>query len=240
MKTTFQLTAAVAASALLAAPAQAALITPASATASSDIHNNNEPVYAINGSGMNFTGDQNDYTNWTMSAGSGNTAQNTDWMADNPDQVATWLIIDLGETYNLETISIWNFNPGTTSSTYIGRSSKTVDIYTSTSGVGNNSNNNNSSFDSAGWTTLETGFGLTINPGNAPVAAPNGLLTGGDLTGVQARYVAIAVTATNTGARLEKAALGEVQFFGTPVPEPSSLALLAAGGLMMIKRRRRD
>jgi len=238
MQKTFQITAAVAVSALLAAPAQAALITPTLATASSDITNNNDPVYAINESGMNFTGDKNDYTNWTMSAGSGNTAQGTDWMADNPSGVSTWLIVDLGETYNLETISIWNFNPGTTSSTYTNRSSKTVDIYTSTSGVGNNSNDNNSAFDSTGWTSLASDFGLTKNPGNATVSAPNGVLTG--LTGVQARYVGISVTAAQIGSRLNRAALGEVQFFGTPVPEPSSLALLAAGGLMMIKRRRRD
>jgi hypothetical protein len=222
----------------LATSAQAALIDADSAFGSTDGHSSRTASNLINGSEMSSSGDVNDYSTWSMAAGTSQAGNNVAWQADGSNDTH-WAIIDLGAVYNLDTISIWNLNPDTTTSTYTGREAKTVNVWYSITGVGSNVALSDAEFNSTGYTSLSTALSVSKNPGaTGPIATPNARLTG--LTGVQAQWVAIEITDNwGTANHGKKGSLSEVQFFGT-IPEPSSYALLAGCfGLTWVMLRRR-
>ena len=135
-----------------------------------------------------------------------------------------WAIIDLGATYNLDTISLWHLNPSHKTSdkdSITSRAARKVSIYYTTTGVGTITNLNDKVFDSSGWTALGAELDVTRNPGGTTTSNPNLLLTG--LTGVQARWVAIEITNIyGNNNHQNKAMISEVQFFA--VSEPSTVA----------------
>lgn len=197
-------------------------------TASDFINGNTAPSKTIDASGLN-TG-----------TGEHNSGTQTSWMnsANNNDVSDEWIQWDLGASYILDSIQVWNYND----SSRFDSGVKNLDIYVSNTltpgdpegaGVGN-------------WTKIGDNVTLSKAPGAAGY-------TGVDLetdTGISipltdVRYVRFEINSThwdgtNPGAGLgeHQAGIGEIQFF-EGVPEPGSLALLGLGGLLVASRRRR-
>ena len=96
------------------------------------------------------------------------------------------------------------------------RSVTKLDVYVRNDLDRNNTHENLAAFNPEGWTLLKSDLTVKPNPGGAVVDTPSGLLTGEELKGTQARYLAIHVKDVVGGAGdLRYATLGEVQVFGT-------------------------
>lgn len=130
---------------------------------------------------------------------------------------------NLGNSYNLGRIHIWNLN---LFSPYQGRGARDVDIYTSENGI---------DWTDEGPYLFEIATGLNGDPGFDIVVSDWGA----------ARYVRFDI-ANNWGGtdNAGHVGLSEVQFFadeGTAIPEPGTVWLLLAGAAAMAasKQRRR-
>ena len=210
---------AIAAAAAFASTAQAAtIISGETATASSDFNGHEtwgRPIEAlVNNLGMTGEGatgvhQTSDYT--------------TGWQ--NGQTTAPWIKVDLGGTYDVGNMYVWNGLPGLPS-----WGAQTVDIYYSTTDPGNNVNDSEAAFNTAGWTSWGTVAGL------AQYVSGSYLPTDTIALDVNARYIALNVTAAYSG--INNASIAELQF--EAVPEPATMSLLAIGGLgLLLKRRRR-
>jgi hypothetical protein len=149
-----------------------------------------------------------------------NTTWQNMWMTVAGD--AGWLEFDLGGTFRLSEMEIWNYNANINGdSAYVGRGVDTFAIYTSLDGVA--------------YTLLST-ESLSQAPGTASVAGE--MIA---LGGVDARYVQLDLLTNHGGYLGDYYGLSEVQFTGAPVPEPSSLVFggLAALGWLLAGRRSR-
>ena len=196
--------------ALLAQEAFADLITPVGVIASGRM---SDPENMIDESGMRVSGSRNDYRNWSSLPGKNKTWYETDWFATTHSP-GPWAILDLGSVCDLETISIWNCNPG--SNIRYKRSVTKLDVYVRKDQDRNNTHENLAAFNPEGWTLLKSDLTVKPNPGGTVVNTPSGLLTGVDLKGIQTRYLAIHVKDVLGGVGdLRYATLGEVQVFGT-------------------------
>lgn len=149
------------------------------------------------------------------------------WLSDShfsPPAVADqWIRVDLGDVYMLDAVKIWNDG-------IASRAIQQADIYTAIDAFDESGDPGNPDDNPANWgLQIENRQFLPYN------AVSQDIL---DLTGIDARYFAIAVD-TNGGDGL--VGLGELQFLGTPVPEPSTcvLAVLGLMGLGFLGRRRR-
>ncbi len=170
------------------------------------------------GSGLTEVGD--DPANWTHS----NSRNWQDMWAGNAnnDPANGWVVIDLGESFPLDRLFIWNHHqPGhlgngvedykvylaTTPSVAVPAASATVTAYDFTSG---------------GWTQF--GGTFTLDQGISSTAMlPSGIV---DLTGVSARYIGMDIQTSYGGTR---ACLSEVVITENPVPPPP------AGTIIMLK-----
>jgi len=194
----------------LAQTAFADFITPVGVIASGRM---SDPENMIDESGMRVSGSRNDYRNWSSLPGKDKTWYETDWFATTHSP-GPWTILDMGSVCNLETISIWNANPG--SNIQYKRSTTKLDVYVRKDLDRNNTHENLAAFNPKGWTLLKSNLTVKPNPGGTVVDTPSGLLTGEDLKGIQARYLAIHVKDVLGGAGdLRYATLAEVQVFGT-------------------------
>ena len=206
------------------APLQAELILPVTATASTNHGGTRDIAFAVNGAGL--TGDQHtsmpDPNMWLSEANDPN----------------PWYKIDLGGTYNVDAIQVWNYNemyfdhdgnPGT------NRGFNTADIWVSLTGLGTSASN------PAEWQLITDDQSFTQAPGtNGYVGEIFGM------GGVVARYI-LFDDVTNFGTNNwevpeNRYGLSEVQVFGTQmaIAEPSSFALLLIGGVGIACYRRRN
>jgi len=177
---------------------------------------NEVAVNTINGSGFDAV------------TGVHDTDVNNMWQATGSDATPV-LVWDLGGQYTLESMKVWNFNRWTGEWFIRHYGARNVDIYVSS----------DSDLASATWTPI-LNTNLTIAPEyplSTPYNTPDALTINQN-----ARLVKMVINNTHmvdcgwwyNGA---SAGLSEVQFFGTPVPEPMSLMLLL-GGLGLIRRKR--
>lgn len=207
-----------------------------------------------NGSGMNgydwTTGNSNDYVaapgDWPNGEGDPSTWTQTssqyrdEWQADQLLDTTTsingkvgWVILDLGSSYALEDMYLWNMVQGGTNAMedfnlYYSNGSP---IIPATQGPTGGTAADDYDFGAAAWTKVNGGTPLTLVDGgsNSGVYSMN----------VTARYVAIEMMSRHSGnfdPDVGRIGLGEVAF--TAIPEPS-VALLSGLGLMMLLRRRK-
>lgn len=151
-----------------------------------------------------------------------------------------WIQWDLGASYQLDSIRVWNYND----SSRFDDGIHTVDIYLSNAavpgdpeiaGVGNGDN----------WTHWAVDAILTSAPGTAGYTGFDlETVVGSALPAGEFRFVRFEVDSTHrmegqtlSGSDSNNASLSQIEFFA--VPEPGSLALLGLGGVLVASRRRR-
>lgn len=96
------------------------------------------------------------------------------------------------------------------------------------------------SFVGTSWAGFAQGVSISTSNDNITYTSPTALgnldAQSDDLniTGQSGQYVTVAWTGSSTGSVW----FSEFDFEGTPVPEPGSLALMAMGGMCLLRRRR--
>lgn len=204
----------------------------------SNYFDDRSPMQTFDGTGLNSPADLNDPTLYTNTGGANNFAQQENWLADgrtangNPPVGDNWIAYDLGGVATLDVMNI--FNLGVSTGGNNARGADAVSIYYRADGsYGNNSDRSDTAFDNAGWTLI-----ADANLAIGSIADDTGALgpDAFDLGGMMASNIAIDVKTTHGDENF--IGLGEVQFFGTAVPEPGSSSLLLLGLAMIALRRR--
>ena len=147
---------------------------------------------AFNGDGL--TGDQHNndlYDGWFTTTGSA---------------AGKWLKVDLGGTYDLDHLKVWNGNQ----TGFTHRGIKQADIYVSMTDPGNNVGGSKAPFDSTGWTLAVENQLFTRSPGSSANPTIDPTDPSISLGGVEAAFLAIRVDSNFGGNPL---ALAEMQIF---------------------------
>jgi hypothetical protein len=182
-------------------------------------------------------------------------ADNVSWMTSSNGDESTasedgrvWLVVDLGASYDLGSINIWNFQWDHTSAGDLSnRGVSQVDIFVRDTvadtddgtvggatinldnSVANSTLDNDAIFNlgtSNLWQQVLSDQSLTQGPNTDTYTGQSF-----DLTGNTGRFVAIRVDAYYGGSGI---ALGKLRVDGTLVSEPTTTALLGLGGLTLI------
>lgn len=203
---------ALAGAAVMAGPVSAQVITidPSNVTASSEIGGsfNRQDDFIVNGSGLS-AGQHLTAVEPNMWLSSGDAFGGAD-----PDP---FVIFDLGDLYRVTSIQVWNYNEAPPNLTARGVNAVSVE-YGATAGLGSTV---------AGITNFAQADGLNTYAGEVFNAFGS----------FDARYIKFDID-SNHGGDNNFYGLSEVQFTGTLVPEPSSLALLGLSALLIARRRR--
>lgn len=212
------------------------------ATASSEINSNNLAKLTLttnnNGGAVEFDpGVLDDPTDGTEATGT-----QAAWRATNTTAAGAaseWIQWDLGASYQLDVIRVWNYNDSSRYASGI----RTLDIYLSNVAVPGDPEGAGA----ANWTHWAVNATL-------PVATALASYTGFDLETVVGsslpagafRFVRFEVNSTFIGDGInvgggtlggQNASLSQIEFFEL-VPEPASLTLMGLGGLLILTRRR--
>ncbi|MBN1588735.1 MAG: PEP-CTERM sorting domain-containing protein [Pirellulales bacterium] len=162
-----------------------------------------------------------------------------------------WLIIDLGDSYSVDSINIWNYNheggiDGETPAGELARGVKEFNLWIRNDGTtGNNAQNSNLAFDSNGWTQIGSTNSLQPGTGFDDYVGQIFALDG------NATHVAIDILSNHDGTVVYHGedpyelfdaygplvGLSEVRVYADAVPEPSTLALLILVGCMGLLKR---
>lgn len=227
---------------------RAAIITGATATASSTINwLNRPPQAAVNGSGLELGGDNSaltadqrsisnngDVNNW-LSRGIGAPATGFAAQPDNDP----WFLVDLGATYRVGGVRVFNYPEHGAGGDATNRGIRHVDVLVSTDGVN--------------YTTLASNF--EIAKAIAPLAnAFNDFgtyysisdFTGGNQQTKLFRYFMFDIHSNwgdlytdSQGNTARNYGLAELQFQEVEIPEPSTWLLLACGLVGVVASRAR-
>jgi hypothetical protein len=213
-----------------ATAANAALITPTSATADSAIDSTRTIDKTIDGSDLFNDSDKSEFTGTLTEANSSSVVHGAgSWSAVDGYWLGgsgNTLTFDLGGSFDIESIYLWNYAANSDNS---DRGIKTFDISFSTDG-------------GSSYSTAESASSLGISDFNEDVIG--GFFGNEGYNSVQQRDFTSAQSGvtnirfsnlTTNGGNL--AGLEEIRFGA--VPEPASLALMGLGGLMLIGGRRR-
>jgi hypothetical protein len=176
------------------------------------------PVRTIDGSGL--------------SGGVHANTVGTSWLTPNGnDPSDDWIEWDLGASYTLNSIQVWNVN-NNGNATF---STEDVDIYFSNAA----SPGDPEGAGSANWIHY-TGSEVTLP--QAPASNNTGFdlatVAGSALPASAVRFVRFELNSGYHGTNTYTG-IAEIQFDGTAIPEPSSLALIGLGGLAFFLRRRK-
>ena len=200
-------------------------------TASSFINGNTAPSKTVDASGLN-TG-----------TGTHSNGTQTSWMttANNNDVSDEWIQWDLGSTYVLDSIQVWNYNDFSRFDSGLNQ----FDIYVASSLSDPSSDPEAGAF-TADWTLI--GNNVTLSKASS-LATYTGVDletdTGISLPGSAIRYVRFEVDSTHWDGAGPGNLLGEHQVgiaeiqFSEAVPEPSSTVFLGLGSLLLMFRRRK-
>ena len=176
----------------------------------------------INGTGLSGTAGSE------VHAGTGTVG----WMVDDGDgpAVDVWIQWDLGQSYSLDSVKVWNLGNA------IGGAwgARSVDVFYSNVATPGDPE----AAGAANWTQL--GSTLEFAAADDPTSGFDlETLAGTSITG-DVRYIRFEINSqwgsAVGGSDDGRVGIGEIQF--TEVPEPSSLALMAIGGLLIARRRR--
>jgi hypothetical protein len=142
-----------------------------------------------------------------------------------------WIVFDLGDTYNVEGIHVWNYwdvgaNPNQgVDDVNVLFATTLSDTFGSAASVANDFSGSVSLNFAEQTATAFQGAGELVSLGSTK----------------SARYVLFDIQTNHGYGTLEssRVGIGEVRFTGTAVPEPATTALLGLGGLALILRRRK-
>ena len=192
--------------------ADAELITGVTTSASGEYTGGREAFHAVDGSNLNFIGspgEENDPSKYTHTGGNNHFGQGgVMWLVGRgvpPDDM--WFAVDLGAIYPVRFLNFFNF--GVSTGARNNRGIQQADIYYRTDSLGNNSHDNVTAFDPAGWTLFGTAGTqtFTMGPTNGDTQGPDTI----DLRGIKARFIAFDINSNYGGGTF--AGIGEVQFF---------------------------
>ncbi len=167
-----------------------------------------DPMEVVNGSGMTSA------TEHTSVWGSWFTA------GVDPDR---WIVVDLGGTYELDSMKVWNANEGW-GWEIIGFDE--TDVF-----VANMAAPGNPVGDAGNWTLVATQT-LTQAPGAPGYNTPDTV----DLLGTIGTHVALRSVTVTAAYGDDRAGLSEIQVY--EVPEPATLSLLGLGVFGLVRRKR--
>lgn len=241
------------ATAAFAFAAQAATVSPVTAYGHNNRDNFGGNITDIyNGSGMNGNPETGgalpaDILDWE-NTDTGN--YKAEWQADHMLDITTsinnkmgWVIMDLGADYSVGDMHLWNGGQiGTQAMKDFNVYVATAPTVPVTQGPTGGSDADDYDFGVAAWTQI--GGTNTLGDGTGATGTGGGKLADGvfSLGGATARYVALEMLNRhngNTDPTSGRIGFSEAGFVVSPVPEPSTTALLGLGGLALILRRRK-
>lgn len=215
-------------------------------TASSQINGFNQPLYTLT-TALDHAGEFDPNVLDDPTDGAHGNGTREAWRANNSTAVAAadeWIQWDLGASYNLDSIQLWNYNDGSRYASGI----RTLDIYLSNvatpgdpeiAGAGNADN----------WTHWAVNATLLAAPGTAGYTGFDlETVVGSSLPAGEFRFVRFEVNSTFIGDGInvgggtlggQNASLSQIEFFQADgIPEPSAVLLGSIGMLALLRRRR--
>ena len=205
------------ASSFMAAPRVEAqslqLINPSSAIASTNQSQGRVAGATIDGSGLNFLGgDVNAPSQYTVTGGTSSFGATNNWLSATGSVIDDqWLIVDLGQSFSLSQLSLFNFN--TSDGTRLNRGVADASIFYFDGAVapGGNTNNNMTAFNSTNWIPLGN---FTFSVATNPTQTTPDMVS---FNGANAQFVAIDINSSRDSSFV---GIGELQFFELIPPPP--------------------